>query len=57
MLTFLLGQLTTYNLTLNLTVMMARLKLWCVPMIINTIDFFYQEKGYRSPIWLKRLRL
>lgn len=59
MFTFLAGQVTTYNLTLNLTGMINIRSLQIVvrPMIINTIDFFYQEKGYRSPIWLKRLRL
>ena len=58
MLTFLPGRLTTYNLTLNLTGMinLGSRKTVVRPMMINTIYFFYQEKGYQSPIWLKRPR-
>ena len=58
MLAFLAGRLTTYNSTLNLTSMinLGSPKTVVRPMMINTIDFFYQEKGYRGPIWLKRLR-
>ena len=46
MFTFLAGQVTTYNLTLNLTGMINIRSLQIVvrPMIINTIDFFLSRK-------------
>lgn len=50
MFTFLVGRVTTYNLTLNLTGMIKIRSPQTVvrPIIINTIKFFYQERLSKS---------